>query len=109
MKPRPVAVIIDGDRGTRRLLHQVLEPQSYRIFDADNAQCGLEVVLRWRPDVVILDPDLPGWDGLTLVERLRGSCRAPMLVLSTRDDEADKVAALDAGANAYLTKPFGPA
>jgi two-component system, OmpR family, KDP operon response regulator KdpE len=109
MKLRPVVVIIDGDRGTRRLLHQVLEPHSYRILDADNAQCGLDEAVRWRPDVIILDLDLPDWDGLTLVERLRGSCRAPMLILSARDDQADKVAALDAGANAYLTKPFGPA
>jgi two-component system, OmpR family, KDP operon response regulator KdpE len=109
MKPRPIVVIIDGDKGTRRLLRQVLEPQAYRVFEADNAQGGLEAALRWRPDVVILDLELPGADGLSVLERLREWSRAPVLVLSAKDWEEDKVAALDAGANDYLTKPFGSA
>ena len=102
-------VIIDGDKGTRRLLRQVLEPRAYRVFEADNAGCGLEAAVRWRPDVVILDLDLPDSDGLSLLERLREWSRVPVLVLSTRDKEADKVAALDAGANDFMTKPFGSA
>jgi two-component system KDP operon response regulator KdpE len=109
MKPRPIVVIIDGDKGTRRLLRQVLEPRAYRVFEAANAQAGLEEAVRWRPDVVILDLDLPDVDGLTLLGQLRESSRAPVLVLSARDREADKVAALDAGANDFMTKPFGSA
>src|SRR5271165_617409 len=109
MKPRPIVLAIDVDKGTRRLLRQVLEPQAYRVFEADSAQRGLEAAVRWRPDVIILDPDLPDMDGLTVLERFREWSRAPVLVLSTRDKEEDKVAALDAGANDYLTKPFGSA
>jgi two-component system KDP operon response regulator KdpE len=109
MKPRPIVVIVDADKGARRLLRQILEPQAYRVFEADNAGRGLEEAVHWRPDVVILDPDLPGSDGLALVRRLREWSRAPVLVLSARDTEADKVAALDAGVNDYLTKPFGSA
>jgi two-component system KDP operon response regulator KdpE len=109
MKPRPIVVIIDGDKGTRRLLRQVLEPQHYRVVEADNAQRGLEEALRWRLDVIILDLDLPDLDGLGLLKRLREWSRVPVLVLSARDREADKVAALDAGANDFVTKPFGSA
>ena len=109
MKPRPIVVTIDGDKGTRRLLRQVLEPQGYRVFDAENAQCGLESAVRWRPDVIVLELDLPDLDGLTFLERLRKWNRAPVLVLSARDGEADVVAALDSGANDFMTKPFGTA
>lgn len=109
MKPKPVVVIVDADKGARRLLRQVLEPKAYRVFEADTAGSGLEQAVQWRPDVIILDPDLPDSDGLTLVRRLREWSRAPVLVLSVRDREEDKVAALDAGVNDYLTKPFGTA
>ena len=109
VKPRPVVVIVDADRGARCLLRRVLEAQSYRVIEADSAGQGLEQAVAWRPDVFILDPDLPDSDGLTLVKRLREWSRAPALVLSARDREADKVAALDAGVNDYLTKPFGTA
>ena len=109
MKPRPIVVIVDADKGARRLVRQILEPKAYRVFEADNAERGLEQAVQWRPDVVILDPDLPDSDGLTLVRSLREWSRAPVLVLSAHDSEADKVAALDAGVNDYLTKPFGSA
>jgi two-component system KDP operon response regulator KdpE len=107
MKPRPIVVIIDGDKGARRLLRQVLEPQAYRAFEAENGQAGLEQAVRWRPDVVILDLDLPDIDGLTLLGRLREWSRVPVLVLSTRNKEEEKVAALDSGANDFMSKPFG--
>jgi two-component system KDP operon response regulator KdpE len=109
MKPRPIVVIIDGDKGTRRLLRQVLEPEAYRVCEAENAERGLEEAVRRRPDVIILDLDLPKVDGLVMLGRLREWSRAPVLVLSARDREADKVAALDAGANDFMTKPFGSA
>ena len=109
MKPRPTVLTVDADKGSRCLLRRVLEPQAYRIFEAGNAQLGLEAAVRLRPDVVILDLDLPDSDGLSFLERLRQWSRASVLVLSARDRESDKVAALDAGANDYLTKPFGSA
>ena len=109
MKPRPKVLVVDADKGARRLLREILEPRAYRVFEADNAGCGLKEAVQWRPDVVILDPDLPDSDGLTLMMSLREWSRAPVLVLSIRDGEADKVAALDAGVNDYLTKPFGSA
>jgi two-component system KDP operon response regulator KdpE len=109
MKPRPIVVIIDGDKRTRCLLRQVLKPHAYRVFEADNARRGLEAAARCRADVVILELDLPDSDGLSLLERLREWSRAPVLVLSARNREADKVAALDAGANDFMTKPFGSA
>ena len=102
-------VVVDGDKGTRRLLRQLLEPCGYRVFEADNAQQGVEAAGRWRPDIVILELDLPDTDGLSLLTRLREWSRAPVLILSGRDREADKVAALDAGANDFMTKPFGGA
>jgi two-component system KDP operon response regulator KdpE len=88
-------------------LRHVLEPHGYRVFEAENAAGGLEKSVQCRPDVVILDLDLPDADGLSLIERLHEWSRAPVLVLSARDREVDKVAALDGGANDYLTKPFG--
>lgn len=109
MKPRPIVVIVDADKGTRRLVRQILERQAYRVLEADNAERGLEEAVQSRPDVVILDPDLPDSDGLALVRRLREWSRAPVLALSAQDREEDKVAALDAGVNDYLTKPFGSA
>jgi two-component system KDP operon response regulator KdpE len=102
-------MIIDGDKGARRLLRQVLEPGAYRVFEADSARRGLEEAVHLRPDLVILDLDLPDAEGFCVIERLREWSRAPVLVLSERKGEADKVAALDAGANDYLTKPFGSA
>ena len=109
MRPRPIVVVVDADKGTRRLLRQVLEHQAYRVFEADTAGRGLEEAVESRPDVVILDLELPDLDGLSLVGRLREWSRVPVLVLSARNGEVDKVAALDAGANDYLTKPFGSA
>ena len=107
MKPRPIVLAIDADKGTRRLLRQVLEPRGYRVFDADTARRGLEEAVELRADVIILELDLPDLDGLQVLERLREWSRAAVLVLSGRANESDKVAALDAGANDYLTKPFG--
>jgi len=109
VKPRPTVMIIDGDRGARRLLRQVLEPQAYRVVEADSGQHGLERATHSRPDLVILDLELPDTDGLCLLESMREWSRAAIIVLSARSREADKVAALDAGANDFITKPFGSA
>ena len=102
-------LVIDDEPPLRRLLRLTLEPQGYRVFEADNGQLGLQEAAARRPDVIVLDLGLPDMDGLTVLKRLREWSQTPVLVLSVRDREADKVAALDNGADDYLTKPFGTA
>jgi two-component system KDP operon response regulator KdpE len=109
MKPNPVALLIDGDRAIRRLLRAVLEPHHYKVCEAECGQAGIKEAVVRRPDVILLDLALPDMDGLNALMRLRQSNRAPVLILSARDDEETKVAALDGGANDYMTKPFGAA
>lgn len=105
----PVALIIDDEPPICRLLRLTLEPQGYRVFDAETGQLGLQEAASRRPDVIILDMGLPDMDGNAVLKRLREWSQTPVLVLTVRDREADKVAALDAGADDYLTKPFGAA
>ena len=102
-------LIIDDEPPIRRLLRAALEPQGYRVCEAENGQLGLQEAVACRPDVVVLDLGLPDQDGLQILKRLREWSQAPVLVLSVRDGEKDKVAALDQGADDYLTKPFGTA
>jgi two-component system, OmpR family, KDP operon response regulator KdpE len=107
VKPHPTALVVDDERPIRRLLRMVLEPQSYKVCEAENGDNGLKEAAAQRPDVIILDLCLPDMDGLIVLARLRESSQTPVLVLSVRDGEADKIAALDGGANDYMTKPFG--
>ena len=83
-----------------------LEMEGYRVFEAGNGQRAIEEVRTRNPDVILLDLGLPDVDGLALVPQLRLHTTAPIIVVSAREQEADKVKALDAGANDYLTKPF---
>ncbi|MFA5190249.1 MAG: response regulator [Verrucomicrobiia bacterium] len=108
MKPNPTVLIIDDERAIRRLLCAALEPQ-YQVCEAENGQLGLQEAVARRPDAIILDLGLPDMDGVAVLKRLREWSQTPVLVLSVRDREADKVAALDNGADDYLTKPFGTA
>lgn len=105
----PVVLVIDDESPIRRLLRAALEPQGYQVYDAGTGQLGLQEAVTRRPDVIVLDLGLPDIDGLTVLKRLREWNQAPVLVLSVRDREGDKVAALDEGADDYLTKPFGTA
>ena len=109
MKPNPIVLVIDDEAAIRRLLRAALEPQNYQVCEAETGQLGLQEAVGRRPDVVILDLGLPDMDGLTALKRLREWSQTPVLVLSVRDREGDKVAALDNGADDYLTKPFGTA
>jgi two-component system, OmpR family, KDP operon response regulator KdpE len=109
MKPNPIVLVIDDEAAIRRLLRAALEPQNYQVCEAGTGQLGLQEAVGHRPDVVILDLGLPDMDGLTVLKRLREWSQTPVLVLSVRDREGDKVAALDNGADDYLTKPFGTA
>jgi two-component system KDP operon response regulator KdpE len=109
MSAERIALIVDDEPPIRRLLRLTLEPQGYRVFEADGGQLGLQEAAARRPDVILLDLGLPDLEGITVLKRLREWSQAPVLVLTVRDREADKVAALDAGADDYLTKPFGAA
>jgi two-component system KDP operon response regulator KdpE len=102
----PRVLIIDDERPIRRFLSTVLQAHEYVTFESTTGEDGLSAVTRYRPDVVILDLGLPGMDGIEVTRRLREWTEIPILVLSVRDQEADKIAALDAGADDYLTKPF---
>jgi two-component system KDP operon response regulator KdpE len=102
-------LIIDDESPIRRLLRLTLEPAGYRVFEAETGQLGLQEAAAKRPDAIILDLGLPDMDGLTALKRLREWSPTPVLVLTVRNQEADKVAALDGGADDYLTKPFSTA
>lgn len=103
----PMALVIDDEVQIRRLLRVNLESNGYRVLEAANGQLGLAEAAQHRPDVVILDLGLPDLDGVSVLKRLREWSNVPVVVLSVHDREADKIAALDNGADDYLTKPFG--
>lgn len=103
---KATALIIDDEQQIRRLLRVLLEQGQYRVLDAVNGTDGLAEIALRRPDVVLLDLGLPDIDGLEVLARLRGWSQVPVLILSVRDGAEDKVAALDAGADDYVTKPF---
>ncbi len=106
---KPVALVIDDEVQIRRLLRVVLESADYQVHEAETAAQGLTDAAARRPDVVLLDLGLPDFDGVNVLRRLREWSQVPVIVLSVRDDEEGKVAALDAGADDYVTKPFSSA
>ena len=103
---KPVALVIDDEVQIRRLLRVALEGENYQVQEAETGQQGLVEIANRKPAVILLDLGLPDMEGLEVLKRLREWSEAPVLVLSVRDDEAGKVAALDAGAEDYVTKPF---
>jgi two-component system, OmpR family, KDP operon response regulator KdpE len=103
---KPVAVVIDDEVQLRRLLRMTLEANGYKIIEAADGQQGLECVAARRPEVVLLDLELPDIDGMDVLLRLREWSSVPVIILSARDTENDKVKALQSGADDYLTKPF---
>lgn len=100
-------LVIDDEVQIRRLLRVTLEAAGYRVREAETAKLGLTEAAQQPPDGIILDLGLPDLDGTDVVKRLREWSNVPVLILSVRDSEDDKIAALDAGADDYLTKPFG--
>lgn len=105
-KNKPGALVIDDEVQIRRLLRLALETEGYTVYDAKSGQEGLSEAVFRRPDVIILDLGLPDMGGTEVLKRLREWSRVPVLILSVRQDVEDKVAALDIGADDYLTKPF---
>ena len=108
-RPMSQILVIDDEVQIRRLLRITLESAGYTVREAETGLLGLEEIARAAPDAVILDLGLPDLSGLEVLRRLREWSRVPVLILTVVANEADKVAALDAGADDYLTKPFGGA
>jgi two-component system, OmpR family, KDP operon response regulator KdpE len=100
-------LIIDDEPAIRRFLRVSLGARGYELYEAATGGDGLQSVPMHHPDLVILDLGLPDMDGLEVVRSLREWTQTPILILSVREQEADKITALDAGADDYLTKPFG--
>lgn len=104
---RVSVLVIEDDPQIRRFLRASLASQGYRLLEAVTGEEGLSLAASQRPDLIILDLGLPDLDGLAVARRLREWSSTPLLVLSARGRERDKIAALDAGADDYVTKPFG--
>ncbi len=103
----PRLLIIDDERPIRRFLRASLNAHGFNIFEAANGEEALRMVAEQRPDLLILDLGLPDLDGIELTRQLREWTQVPIIILSVREEENTKISALDAGADDYLTKPFG--
>ncbi|MBC8098014.1 MAG: response regulator [Armatimonadetes bacterium] len=103
----PLILVIEDDPQIRRFLRVILTTDGYQLVEATTAQEGIKQVALQHPDLIILDLGLPDKDGLQVTRELREWTTTPIIVLSARNQEHDKVAALDVGADDYLTKPFG--
>jgi two-component system KDP operon response regulator KdpE len=103
----PLTLVVEDEPQIRRFVCSALRDESCRASEAGSVAQGLDLAARERPDLVILDLGLPDRDGVDFIRELRVWSAVPVLILSARSDESDKIAALDAGADDYLTKPFG--
>jgi two-component system KDP operon response regulator KdpE len=106
-EPVPVVVMVEDEKQIRRFVRTALESEGIRMFEAETGHQGLTEAATRKPDLVILDLGLPDFDGVDFIRKLRTWSALPVIVLSARTDEVDKIEALDAGADDYLTKPFG--
>jgi two-component system KDP operon response regulator KdpE len=102
----PRVLVVDDELAIRRFLRASLSAQGYQLFEASSAREGLDAAATVRPDLIILDLGLPDLDGVEVTRRLREWSKVPVLILSVRGRDEEKIAALDAGADDYLTKPF---
>jgi len=107
MEIKQRVLIVDDEAAIRRYLHPILAAQGFIVHEASDGQETLSAVVTHRPDLIILDLGLPDMDGIVVTRRIREWSQIPIIILSVREAEQDKVAALDAGADDYLTKPFG--
>jgi len=105
----PVALVVEDEKLIRRFVRTALEEEGCRVFEAGTLAQGLIEAGNQKPDLVVLDLGLPDGNGIDFIRDLRGWSDAPILVLSARTNEKDKIQALDVGADDYLTKPFGVA
>jgi two-component system, OmpR family, KDP operon response regulator KdpE len=104
---RAIILLIEDEPQMMRFLRVTLQSEDYRLLEADTAASGISQAASRNPDIILLDLGLPDMDGLEVIERLRTWSHIPIIVISAREQEGDKVKALDRGADDYLTKPFG--
>lgn len=107
MSTFPQILVIDDEQQILRALRTILSQQNYRVITSSNGKEGLALATAAQPDIIILDLGLPDMTGVDVCKELRAWTDLPIIILSAHDSEAEKVAALDAGADDYLTKPFG--
>ena len=103
----PRVLVVDDEQAIRRFMHVALTSQGYLVFEASSGLEALTSAPALKPDIIILDLGLPDMDGIDVIRLFRQWTKMPIIILSVRDSETDKIAALDAGADDYLTKPFG--
>ncbi len=106
-EPLPVAILVEDERQIRRFVRTALEAEGWHVAEAETLRQGLTDAGTRKPDLIILDLGLPDGDGIEFIRDVRGWSQVPIIVLSARVSEQDKIEALDAGADDYLTKPFG--
>src|SRR4249920_1741706 len=100
-------LVVDDESQITRVLRTSLSSHAYDVRVANDGETALEIMKDWTPDLVITDLSMPNMDGLELTRRLRATTKVPIVILSVRGEERSKVQALDAGADDYVTKPFG--
>lgn len=106
MERPPIIALIDDEPAIRRLLRAALEGEGWRVFEAGDGKEGLACIAQRQPEVVLLDLGLPDMDGLEVLDRMREWSDVPVIVISVRDEPEEKIAALDSGADDFITKPF---
>jgi two-component system KDP operon response regulator KdpE len=106
-EPTPLVLVVEDDRQMRRFLRTTLAALDYRLVEAETVAEAISAVTTHNPDVILMDLGLPDGDGIDLTRKIRTWSRVPIIVISARGREEDKVEALDEGADDYLTKPFG--
>jgi two-component system KDP operon response regulator KdpE len=100
------ALVVDDEQPIRRLMRVLMETNGYQVYEAETGKLGLEQAAARRPNLIVLDLGLPDMDGVTVLKRLREWTHVPILILTVRNDDDEKVTALDGGADDYMTKPF---
>lgn len=105
--PSPLVLVVEDERQIRRFMRSALESEHCRVIESDSVGAGLQEAAARKPDLVLLDLGLPDLDGVDFIRGLRSWSQAPVIIVSARAGERDKIHALDAGADDYLTKPFG--
>ncbi len=107
MSAKHKILIVEDEKNIRNLVKTILKANGYQVFDATSGDTGIIMFNSHTPDLIILDLGLPDMDGVEFIKMIRAESHAPIIVLSARHKESDKVGALDLGANDYVTKPFG--
>ena len=106
-EPAPVAILVEDERQIRRFVRTALEAEGWNVVETETLRQGLSDAGTRKPDLIVLDLGLPDGDGMEFIRDVRGWSSVPIIVLSARGGEQDKIEALDAGADDYLSKPFG--